>query len=69
MPDLGRCHMPQSNSACATQLLSPHTTTTEVQAPKVHALQAEKPLQWETHALQLERSPSLQQLEKAQVQR
>ena len=61
--------MPQSNSAHATQLLSLRTTTTEVQAPKVHALHAEKPLQRETHALQLESSPPLQQLEKAQAWR
>ena len=67
MPCLERCHMPQSNSAHATQLLGLHTTTTEVQAPKVNALQAGKPLQWEIHALQLESCPPLQQLETAQA--
>ena len=34
------------------QLLNPRATTTEVHAPKAHALQQEKPLQWEAHAPQ-----------------
>ena len=32
--------------------------------PRGHALQQEKPLQWEAHALQLQSSPSLPQQEK-----
>ena len=56
---LGRSHMPQSNEACAPQLLSlhsrahepqllsPHATTTEAHMPGTCDLQQEKPLQWE----------------------
>ena len=47
------------------QLLSPNAATTESHAPRACALKQEKPLKWEAHALQLESSPHLQQLEKA----
>ena len=33
-PGLGRAHMPQSNKACAPQLLSPGATTTEAHVPR-----------------------------------
>ena len=35
-----------------SQLLSPCTTTTEARAPRAHALQQEKPPQWEARAPQ-----------------
>ena len=41
------------------QLLSPHATTTEACLPRAHALQQEKPPQWETHALQRRVAPAL----------
>ena len=33
IPNLRRFHMPQSNQACAPQVLSPHATTTEAPSP------------------------------------
>ena len=42
--------------------LSPQATATEACAPRVRVLQQEKPLQRDTWALQLESSPSSQQL-------
>ena len=63
----------QEDSTCrgATKTMSrnywsPRATTTEACAPTAHALQQEKPLQWEAHALQ--RTPHLPQLETARVQ-
>ena len=47
------------------KLLSLHTTTTEPEHPRAHALEQEKPPQWEAHILKVESSPL--QLEKAQV--
>ena len=58
IPAPGRLHMQASNWAREPQLLMP----TLLQA---HALQQEKPLQWEVCSLQLESSPYLLQLEKA----
>ena len=50
IPGKGRFHMPQSNKVHATQLLSSCAITTEAGAPRAHALQQEKPPQWEaTH--------------------
>ena len=47
------------------KLLSLHTTTTEPEHPRAHALEQEKPPQWEARILKAESSPL--QLEKAQV--
>ena len=44
-PGPGRSHMPRSNKAREPQLLSPHAATTEACAPRVRALQQEKPPQ------------------------
>ena len=56
-PGPGRSHMPQSNKACAPQLLSLssracdpqllslHAATTETRAPRAHGPQQEKPAQ------------------------
>ena len=56
-PGPGGSHMPQSNSVCASQLLSlcsrarepqvlsPHATTTEARVPRARAPQQEKPPQ------------------------
>ena len=44
-PGPGRSHMPQSNQACAPQLLSLRATTTEAHVPRAYAPQQEKPLQ------------------------
>ena len=41
----GRSHMPQSNEARASQLLSPRATTIEARAPRAHAPEQEKPPQ------------------------
>ena len=49
IPGPGRSHM-------ATEQLSPCATTTEAHAPRAHALQREKPPQWEARALQLEKA-------------
>ena len=63
-PGPGRSHMPRSNEVCAPQplslnsrahepqLLSLRATTTEAHEPRAHALQQEKPPQWEARALQ-----------------
>ena len=48
--------------------LSLWATVTEPACPRPHAVQQEKPLPWETCALQLEKSPFLPQLEKVHVQ-
>ena len=52
--------MPQllslSSRAHKPQLLSPHAATTEAHAPRVRALQQEKPPQREAGALQLEKA-------------
>ena len=42
-PGPGRSHMLWSNKARASQLLSPHATTTEAHTPRACALQQEKP--------------------------
>ena len=67
-PGPGRSHMPQSSEAhapqllslrsraCEPQLLSLSATTTEARAPRAHALQQEKPPQWEARTLQLEKA-------------
>ena len=54
VPGLGRSHMPGGNSADALNYWSPHAV----------ASQQENPQQEEVRALQIERSPCLQQLEK-----
>ena len=66
----GRSHMPQSNWACAPQLLSlcsrahePQllslcATTTEARMPRARALQQEKPPQWEACAPQWRVAPA-----------
>ena len=51
--------------ACEPQLLSPHATTTEARAPRAHALQQEKPLQWEARAPQWRVAPHSPQPEKS----
>ena len=73
----GGAHMPWNNWARAPQLLSlcsraqklqllsPRATTMAARAPGAHAPQREKPPQWGAHALQLERSLRLPQLEKS----
>ena len=58
IPSLGRFHMLQGNWARAPQLL-------KCVCPRTHALQQEKPPQWEVHTLQLERSPCSPQLKTA----
>ena len=57
IPGPGRFYTPQGNSACASRL-----------SPRAHAQQQEKSLQGEAHALQLESSLHLPQLEKARKQ-
>ena len=69
-PGLGRSHMPQSNEACAPQLLSLcsrargpqllslHATTTEAHAPRACTPQQEKPPQWEARTLQQRVAPA-----------
>ena len=64
IPGLGRSHMLWNNKACGPQLLSlcsrawepqllsSHVTTTEAHTPRTHALQQEKPPQWDARALQ-----------------
>ena len=61
-PGLGRSHMPQSNKACVSQLLSlrtrahkaqllsPRAATIEAWVPRARAPQQEKPPQWEARA-------------------
>ena len=70
IPGPGRSHMQRSNWARAPQILSPRyrarepqplsprATTTEARAPRAHALQQEKPLQWEARALQRRVAPA-----------
>ena len=53
--------------ACVPQLLSPHATTTEAHTPRAHALQQEKPPQWEARTPQ-QSCPRSPQLEKAHAQ-
>ena len=48
---------PTHPRACALQLLSPHTTTTEAHAPRVGAPQQQNPLQWEARAPQWRVAP------------
>ena len=60
IPGLGGLHMPQSNWAHAPQLLS---LCYEAHTPRAYAPQ-QKSQQWEAHALRLENSPHLPQLEK-----
>ena len=55
--------MQRSNYSQAPQLLSPCAATAEARIPRAYALQQEKSPQWEAHALQLESSPRLPQLE------
>ena len=50
------------------QLLSPYTTPTKTPAPRAHALQQKKLLQWEACAPKLENRPCFLQLEKAHIQ-
>ena len=70
IPGPGRSHMPWSNEACVLQLwafaLEPRSCNYGAGRPRAHALQQEKPPQWETrapqpgsspHSLQLERTP------------
>ena len=52
-PGPRRSHMPRT-----PQLLSPRATTTEAHVPRVHALQQEKPPQWEARALQQRVAPA-----------
>ena len=59
-PGLGKFHMSPENQAPVPQPLKP--TQSRLCAPQ------EKPLQWEVHALQLERGPCSLQLEKALAQ-
>ena len=58
--DTGSFHMLWSNSTHSPQLLSPlsgaRDTATEACVPRAHALQWEKPLQWEAPELQLEKA-------------
>ena len=62
MPRSNEAHEPQLLSlrsiAREPQLLSPRTTTTEAHAPRAHALQQEKPLQWEARAQQQRVAPA-----------
>ena len=69
-PGPGRSYMLRSNQAhapqllslcsraCEPQLLSPCAKTTEAHAPRAHALQQEKPLQWEARAPQWRVGPT-----------
>ena len=67
MPQSNKARAPQLLSLCSRarepQLLSQHATTTEARAPKAHAprahaLQQEKPLQWEARAPQWRVAPA-----------
>ena len=58
--------MRRNYRACALEPVSHNywslrATTTEAHAPKAHALQQEKPVQWEAHAPQLEKARTQQQ--------
>ena len=57
-PGPGRSHMPRSNWTREPQLLSPHAATTEAHEPRAHALQQEKPPQWEARAPQWRVAPA-----------
>ena len=61
IPGLGGSHMPQNNWAYVPRLLS---LCYEAHTPRAYAPQ-QKSQQWEAHALQLESSPYLPQLEKS----
>ena len=68
-PDLGRSHMPRSNSAHVLQPLSLCSRAQEPQLLKsecsrAHALPQKKPPQWEAHTPYLESSAHSPQLEK-----
>ena len=70
-PGPGRSHMLRGNLVWVPQLLSLCSRAGELQLQKPsclreHALQQEKPLQWEAHAPQLQRSLYLPQLAKSQ---
>ena len=60
-PGIKILHMLWANWTCVQQLLKPTH-------PRAHALQQEKPPQWEAHIQQLETNPCLPQIEKAHVQ-
>ena len=69
IPDLGRSHMPQSNSVCAWQLLSLCSGVQEPQLlkpahPRTRAQQQEQSLQ-EAEALHLDSRLHLTQLKKS----
>ena len=49
---------PAGSSARVPQLLSPRAATTEARAPRAHAPQQEKPLQWEACAPQRRVAPA-----------
>ena len=73
IPSQGRFDMPQGSWAHEPQLLSQRSRARRLQLLKptcagTHALQQEKPLQWEAPAPSMESSPYLLQLEKAPVQ-
>ena len=68
-PGPGGSHMPRSSWARVPQLLSLHSgarepqlsprgTTAEAHVPRAHALQQERPPQWEAHALQRRVAPA-----------
>ena len=59
--------MPRSNEACAPQQLSLRAAPTEARAPRAHAPQQEKPLQWEARALR-QSGPRSAQLETVRAQ-
>ena len=68
IPGPGRFHMPGSNWTRALQLLSLCARAQKLQlwSPRAHALQQEKPPQWEAWTPQLESSLCFLQLEKDQ---
>ena len=72
IPALEASHMPWDNYARAPKLLSLCSRAYRPQLlkptpPRAHALQQEKPPQWEAHTPPLERSPHSPQLEKART--
>ena len=66
-PGPGRSHMPQSNTACESQLLNPCTTTTEAHEPRALTLQREATAMRSLHTT-TKGSPCSLQLEKAHAQ-
>ena len=48
---------PHTATTEACMLQGPHATTTEAHIPRAHALQQEKPPQWETHKPQQRVAP------------